>query len=116
MMAAPETAQSVKPCSFVLIDDNPADIRWFEMMAREAERPCTVKTYRSVPEAVTDLAACQEPCDAVFITALPAMLSLEEAYAELTSLPNLTSVPVIALIDGSHDLEFITRAGLKRWV
>jgi len=105
-----------KPCSFVLIDDNPADVRWFELIAKDIGLQCTVRAYWNVPDAIRHLAECDQPCDAIFVTAIPPVLTLQEACAELASVRRLQSVPVIALIEGSHDIEFIRRAGLNRWV
>ena len=115
-MAIPSPARQHQ-AAVIVIDDSPADLRWFQIMTEESGIPCSLKVYPTLLAATSDLARdTAASYSGVFINAVLPSTTLEDACAELRAAPQLAGAPIVVMVDGAHEVEMARQAGLKHWI
>jgi CheY-like chemotaxis protein len=98
----------------VIIDDSTADVRWFELMVREAGFDYDLKSYPTVAAAARDVGSLAEHfCPALFVSVVLPWLSFDEACATLRAMPEFGSVPIIGLVDSDYEVKLAQHAGVE---
>lgn len=92
-----------KAVRIVLIEDEPADVYWFQYVLREMGQPHEVVVYKSGPAALERLGELEKP-DVIFTDWFLPVLNAPEFLAELKRIPGLADVPLY-VVTGVRDLD-----------
>lgn len=102
-----------KPLAIVLIEPNPPDARWFELILEECGFPSHLTHFSSGRLAVQGLPEMAPPGLIVIESRLP-ILSLAEAMEQIRNIPDFCDVPIAVTVDDFHQQAEALRCGAIR--
>ena len=86
----------------VLIEDEPADVYWFQYILREMGQPHELTVYKTGTAALEKLGGLEKP-DVIFTDWFLPVLNAPEFLADLKRIPGLSDVPLY-VVTGIRDL------------